>query len=462
MDELRIGQAQVKLVAPEFPTDQPDLQTLLGLIYEPLLRWKNGSVTGSLLSSWQVSDEGRSWLVTMRDGACFSDGSRCTVDDIVEAVRIHQDADGPFGMGGVYAPYVSDLKIEPQNSTQIHITSPKPTGDLVDIFAAIYVGRSQDNAQSPIGTGAYKIDDYVEGEFIKLSSVDRSTDNVLFNNVTVFEISEPEARLDALVSGRVELATGFEMLEDIPHDDGIEWVKTTNTLSVTGFLNGFDEPFSDPKARLALNLAVDVETIIQDVWHGLAQPAATVVSPHHFGFPDGLVHHGYDPSRAKELFAECSMPDQLIVRTPLIIPDRAKQVVDIIQQQLVSIGVNVVVEVEEDRPKYARDVSNKLIGHMAIFDSSPLSTYRVLQEKVSSGNQGLWWQGVSDSTSDRFIDDAHLVVDTADRAQAYSRCLSWLHESPNWLYLYHPVKLYGLVSGVSGISMEHTGLVRIE
>ena len=118
------------------------------------------------------------------------------------------------------------------------------------------------------------------------------------------------------------------------------------------------------------------------------------------------------------------MPDQLILKTPLVIPERAQQVSNLIQQQLLRIGVNIIVDVEEDRPKYARDVSNNKIGHMAMFDSSPLSTYRVLQ--------------------------------------AYNRCLAWLHDNPHWLYLYHPKKLYAYHPEIDGVYLDHAGLVRIE
>ena len=229
---------------------------------------------------------------------------------------------------------------------------------------------------------------------------------------------------------------------------------------MTAFLNGYEIPFSQPQARLAINLAVDVDEIIDNVWPGLAEPAATVVSPFHYGFADALRPHDYDPERAKELFEACDMPDELLLRTPLVIPDRAPKVAALIKEQLARIGIRVRIEEETDRPKYAMDTSQKRIGHIALFDSSPLSTYRVLQEKISSQTQGLWWQGVADGEADQLIDAAHLTVDNGKRRDAYSRCLSWLHENPHWLYLYHPIKLFAHRPELSGIDMDHAGLLR--
>lgn len=340
------------------------------------------------------------------------------------------------------------------------MTSQSSTGDLPDILSGVYVGKWLEAGQIPLGTGPYILEDYAAGQFMKLSlrSLAGHTDE--YSKLVFLEVPEPEGRYESLLAGQVDLATSLELLQKIPTNDNLSWRRSINMLSVTCFLNGFEEPFCQPEARQAVNLAVDVDSIIHNVWHGLAEPATTIVSPYHFGYPAHLSPHGHNPNRAKELFGACSMPDQLILRTPLTIPDRAQQVSHLIQQQLSRIGISVIIEVEEDRPKYARDVSEKRIGHMAIFDSSPLSTYRVLQEKISSETQGLWWQGVKDTKADQLIETAHRTVDARERAESYERCLSWLHDNPHWLYLYHPTKLYAHRPEVVGVHLNHAGLLK--
>ena len=461
MNELRIAQSQVNLLQPEFTTDQPDLQTILALVYEPLMQWRSGRVTPGLVTSWEVRDDGRSWLLTLRDDVRFHDGSLCTNEDVVQSLERMREAGGAFGMGGVYSPYLEPLSFEPIAKTQLLVKSSSPTGDLADILAAVYVGKQTGAAEPPLGTGPFRLVEYVEGELLRLSRVDRPDHDPQFSELTILQMRSASDRYNALLNDQVDLATGLELMPSIPDNDGLTWRRTTNTLSVIGFLNGNEEPFSQPEARLAINLAVDVDAIIDSVWPGLAEPAATVVSPFHFGFSDALRPHGYDPERARELFDACDMPEELVLRTPLVIPDRAPQVAAMIQEQLSRIGIRVRIGSEADRPKYAKDTSQKHIGHLALFDSSPLSTYRVLQEKISSQTQGLWWQGVKDSKADQLIGAAHLSVDHNKRSEAYSRCLSWLNQNPHWLYLYHPVKLYAHRAELSGVEIDHAGLIRI-
>lgn len=460
-EELRIAQSQVKLLDPEYTTDQPDLQFPLALIYEPLIRWNNGRLQQGLATSWQLSEDGRSWMLTLRPHASFHDGSPCTVDHVIQALERLRAAEGAFGMGGVYAPYLKDLEVTAVDSNRLLVTSPEPAGDLVDIFMAVYVGKPSDSQEPPLGTGPYRLDDHREGEFIRLTAADDSRQDVRYAKLSIVEIKDAEARYASLLSGRADLATGFESLEEIPVGDKLTWRRCDNTLSVTCFLNGFEEPYSQPEARLAVNLAVDVDSIIHHVWRGLANKATTVVSPYHFGYPEQLRPPTYDPIRAKELFGRCSMPDELILRTPLVLPDRAVEVALLIQEQLDRIGIRVRIEEEADRPKYAQDVSKKHIGHMAIFDSSPLSTYRVLREKVSSKVQGLWWQGVKDDTADQLIQAAHELLNKRDRAMAYTRGLSWLNDHPHWLYLYQQTKLYAHRPDVLGVEMNHAGLLNL-
>ncbi|MCY3900692.1 MAG: ABC transporter substrate-binding protein [Caldilineaceae bacterium] len=461
MTRLRIAQSQVNLFQPEFTTDQPDLQTILALVYEPLMHWRGRRLMPGLITAYEVRDHGRLWLLTLRDDARFHDGSPCTSEHVVQSLERMRGAGGSFGMGGVYSPYFEPLSFEPVGRTQLQVESSSPTGDLADIFAAVYVGKQTGTADPPLGTGPFSVEEYVEGELLRLSSVDRPHHVSQFSELIISQTASASDRYDALLNDQVDLATGLELLPSIPENDGLTLRKTTNTLSVTAFLNGYEIPFSQPEARLAINLAVDVDEIIDSVWPGLAEPAATVVSPFHYGFADSLRPHGYDPERAQKLFDACDMPDELLLRTPLVIPDRAPQVAALIKEQFARIGIPVRIEEETDRPKYAMDTSRKRIGHIALFDSSPLSTYRVLQEKISSQTQGLWWQGVKDSQADQLIDAAHLTVDNGERREAYSRCLSWLHDNPHWLYLYHPIRLYAHRPELSGIDMDHAGLIRL-
>ena len=455
---LRIAQSVVQIPAPESSSDQPGKQTLSTLIYEPLIGLRDCHPVPALAQSWAVEEDGRTWRFSLRPGATFHDGRPCTAEDVVLACRRLMDAGGPFDMEGPYLPYFEEMEVEAEDRHTVTISGDDPMGYVLEICAGVVVGEGPRNGQLPVGTGPYRVEDYVPGEYLSLAAVNE--EGLPYRDIFITQIPDPKDRLGALKSGQVDVVTGLESLPQPLDLRGLVARRTLNTLSVTAFFNGFTEPFSRPEARLALNLAVDVDAIIREVWGGLAIPATTIVSPNHPGYPGDLSPSLHDPEGAKRLLDGLELPGTLDLRTPHITPDRALRVTQMIGDQLDRIGVRINVDEQRDRQAYAQEVGSKKIGHLAIFDSSPLSTYRVLREKVSSRAKGLWWQGVVDDTADHLIEKASRAYEE-QQGPGYGEILSWLNANPHWLYLYHPVSLWAHDPKVEGVTMDAGGMLRM-
>ena len=84
------------------------------------------------------------------------------------------------------------------------------------------------------------------------------------------------------------------------------------------------------------------------------------------------------------------------------------------------------------------------IGDMAVFDSSPQSSYRVLREKIDSRVAGSWWQGYHNSKVNMLLDSAATTPALDERAKLYSQCARLLSEDPPWLTLYHHTRSYAV------------------
>jgi peptide/nickel transport system substrate-binding protein len=65
----------------------------------------------------------------------------------------------------------------------------------------------------------------------------------------------------------------------------------------------------DIRVRRALNLAVDRERLINEVFHGYAHRVAALASPYSGGAPDGLEPYRHDPEEAKRLLSEVGWPE---------------------------------------------------------------------------------------------------------------------------------------------------------
>jgi peptide/nickel transport system substrate-binding protein len=105
-------------------------------------------------------------------------------------------------------------------------------------------------------------------------------------------------------------------------------------------------------------------------------------------------------------------------------------------------------------------VRAKQIGDGCCFDSSPLSTYRVLREKLHSRVEGPWWQGYANSEVDTLIDMAATTVDDADRQAIYRRAYRLIRDDAPWIFLYSPLLVDGAGPRLTGWQPGINGLAR--
>ncbi len=83
---------------------------------------------------------------------------------------------------------------------------------------------------------------------------------------------------------------------------------------------------------------------------------------------------------------------------------------------------------------------------MCVFDSSPLSTFRVLYEKIDSRSMGAWWQGYQNEAVEALLDTARKTTDLDARTRLYREILTILRNDPPWLTLYN----HELVAAIAG------------
>ena len=439
-------------------TDDASILTLKDLVCEPLLRWRSGRTCPGLIEKWRLSPDGLCWRFQIRPGATFHDGSACTSARVADFIRNILNSVDMFGMKWSYARYLEGATIETPASEILRIRTARPFPDLVDIFAEFYVSALDKCGSPTLGTGLWKVAEFergVQARLIPAAGAGRRIDIVSLPNA--------EDRLASLQDGAVNCAMQLEKLE-VPRRslDGFKWVESNGSLSVVAFMNGRCGPFSRPEARLAANLAIDRDALISEVMGGLANPATTVVSPFHLGYEEASIESiVYDPERARTIVQDSAGPVEIVLRSPEYMPERAPEIANFIASALGDVGFRVGIQIESDRPEFARQLGRKEIGDLAIFDSSPRSTFRVLDDKISSETASVWWQGVDDRHANELFNAARGTLDLGMRAKAYGACLSHLSRHPPWLYLFYPKVCMAHATELKDLSLDHNGVLQV-
>ena len=458
MTLLRIAAEKCRFTPPRQVTDDTSVLTLKNLVLEPLIRWDDGVLRPALFGAWSHDGTARRWRFTIRPGARFHDGKPCVAEDVVHFIEQICNSLDMFGMKWAYSRYLAHARITAEASDVVAVENPTPFADILDIFTEFYLCRLTSDGRPLLGTGPWRVLDHTPERDALLERVAHPRDRIAFT-----AIADADDRLRALREGTADAAMNLERMHAAP-DFGADlaWGRALNTLSVMYYLNCSQGFFTSEAARRAVNMAVDSQAIIDGLFHGLGQRSATIVSPLHRGMKAAALSPiPFDPDGARRLLDGAAPEAPLLIRTPQHMPERAREISERVAADLAAIGLPSRIKVQKDRPEFAREVGRKEMGDMAIFDSTPHSTYRVLNDKVSSAVKGIWWQGHDDPALEAMITEAnHAVADEA-REMAYGRCLSRLQANPPWLYLFHPIEVFAHRPGLSGITLDGKGVLGI-
>ncbi|MDO9527166.1 MAG: ABC transporter substrate-binding protein, partial [Gemmobacter sp.] len=260
---------------------------------------------------------------------------------------------------------------------------------------------------------------------------------------------DADDRAKALRDGTAQVATNLPYAADL--GARVTRVETLNPVAIIFLMNAISGPLTDSRLRRALDLALDRDALVRDVMAHGATPLNGFVSPAHFGAGQAPAP-SRDLTLARRLLAEAGYPDGLTlgVSCPTRLPDEAVRLTAALGQQLQQIGVTLDVTFHEDREAYAHMVRRKEIRDLAVFDSSPLSTYRVLVEKLDARVKGSWWEGYHNPQVEALIDQGRVCTDETARAAIYAQAYAVMQDDPAWLTLYNPIR-------VTGIAGQHPG-----
>ena len=202
------------------------------------------------------------------------------------------------------------------------------------------------------------------------------------------------ARLAALRSGRVDLlgTAGDSQLRSIDQIKSLReknpeinlWEFEFRSENATAFNNVNKPPFDDIRVRRAMQMAVDVDTIAETFFSGVADatPQGTfanskmgVGTPFEEWPEEIKQYYRYDPQRAKQLMAEAGYPDGF--KTTLHASGRrGSSYEELLANYWREIGVEVEIRTFDSTQGVAlrRDNPGGLIGNIAAITYDAVST----------------------------------------------------------------------------------------
>lgn len=475
---ITIAQPRIFLDDPHACTDSNGVLTVFGALFDTLVRRGCGNTyEPALATSWSISGDARSFSFRLREGVRFHDGESFDAQAVRFALErmARPDMGATLGAPGVYAQYLAGMRVAVPGSHEIRVELAEPLADFFDILCYGHIvspreikaaGDDLDRnvAMRAIGTGPYTLEEYVPGErIVARANPDHFDGPPAHGRIVWRQIATPGARLDALVNGSADIANWLDYDAAKSAPAGLSIAKFLAPTAIIFMFNAKSGPGSDSRVRRALNLGIDREALIAQVLDGEGAPLHGFISPVHYGADPEAPAFANDPEHARALLREAGYGEGLTLQVyrPASLPDEAAALTDAVAAQLAAIGVRFEVHVEEDRTRYANQVRLKQIHDLCVFDSSPMSAFRVLYEKLDARVAGSWWEGYRNPEIERLLDEARGTVDDVRREALYRRCYRVLQSDPPWLYLYNHRGTIGFRGDAGGWVMPNDGVLDV-
>ncbi|HFP9403157.1 TPA: ABC transporter substrate-binding protein [Raoultella planticola] len=335
---------------------------------------ENGTVGPMLASSWEVSDEGKTYTFHLRDGVKFHNGDTMTAQDVVWSWKHWTDPKTQWrclrefdGSGLIQVTDVS----APDNATVV-MKLAKPVALFLDTLARTDCGAAavispksvgpEGDWVTPIGTGPFVFGDWKHGEYVSLkrfadySALPGKPDGfvggkkALVDEVRFMTIPDAATVKAGLQSGAVDLAQVSPIDgSDLKKDPNISLEVAPNAQRHVMLIQTDDPLLKNVKLRQAIASALDSEQIALGTSQNMAHASNSNISVAS-AFYSNVQKQGYqyDPARTAQLLKEAGykgQPLEIIANKRATVPSFDMAI--IIQAMLQGAGINAHVTTME-------------------------------------------------------------------------------------------------------------------
>ena len=325
-------------------------QVLYANVFEGLTRFgPDGSVQPGLAASWTISDDGLSYTFQLRKGVPFHDGTDFEASDVVFSLDRARAEDSTNAQKALFAGIEG---VEALGDTSVRIDLAAPQGNFLFNLAwgdAVMVAPEsiEDIKNQPIGTGAFRFEQWRRGDQISLSrNADYWGEAASLEAATFKFISEPTAAYAAMLAGDIDAFYSYPAPENLAQfeRDPRFTVLSGNTEGETILaMNNQQAPFDDIRVRKAVSHAIDRQAIIDGAMFGYGTPIGSHFAPHNPDYVDLTANAAFNPALARDLLAQAGYAEGFSTTLKLPPPSYARRGGEIIAAQLREVGIEAEI-----------------------------------------------------------------------------------------------------------------------
>ena len=320
-----------------------------------------------LLEDYEISEDGTTYTMNLRDGVVFHNGEPLTTTDVVASLERFEE------LSGVGSAALGEADVAAVDELTLTITFPGPQGNLLsalsDRQAPIYPASVLEGAEpgplapeSVIGTGPYQFDTWTPGVEIILSKyadyapLDTEASGVAGKKIAYADtlrfaaVPNAASRITALESGQYQIGEGFggddvQLIENSPNIEPARMRLGKLMMIVNTTL----PPLDNPEIRRAIQVGLNIDAFGQILGDEENWNVAPSILPSDIPLSSDAGAEDFnrgDVEEAKRLLAEAGYDGTPItIMTPTLTTVQSQSV--IMQEQLQAMGIETTIDAVE-------------------------------------------------------------------------------------------------------------------
>lgn len=436
-----------------------------------------GKLVKRLVDEYTISDDGKMYTLTLRQGVKWHDGQEMTADDVIYTIQAIQD---PAYKSPLRAKWLS-VEATSVDRYTLTLSLKKAYFEFLDNLTVGILPKHiwQDIAPenflladynlAPIGCGPYRFFDSGKDSRGNMLSYELRSFSDFFDGapyidkITFRFYPDERSLLDAY--GRKEILGMNSVLSENLSE--IEARKSTRVYEMATprifsvFFNVTKSAaLAHDEVRQALALATDREAIIREVLLGKGQPAVTALLPFMEGYASDVAFPHFNEEAANALLDQNSWKrgedgmrakDGTVLSFELRVPDwpELARTAEILRTQWEKVGVRVTVNILgaadlQQNVVRPREYEALLFGEAAMIDSDPYSFWHSSQKHDPGLNLALF----DNKDADTILLSLREELDGEKRLEYYRTFQEILVKENPAVFLYSPTYLYVVNSSV--------------
>ncbi|MDI9915359.1 ABC transporter substrate-binding protein [Rhodococcus sp. IEGM 1379] len=436
-------------------------------VYDALINIdESGNFVPGLATQWELSADGRTFDMTLRQGVTFQDGAEFDASAVKKTIDRAKLPESTLSrnLGLVHTVEAVDPLHVRLHLTELGGQLPSLLATESGMIISPNAVDSPDLGRNPVGAGPYKVVSYSTGQVTYETWEGYwDSESVEAPRIKMITMADDSARMRALQSGQLDAAylrpsqrARIESATDLYVQSDLRTL--VQSIVVNTGVVGLD----DPRVRRALSLAIDRQGIDTYLQNGgctpTVQPFIDGLWPHIDGLDDQK-DAAFDPDRARALLEEAGYnrdrPLSLTVASPNI--SQYQLLAELVLANLRAIGIQAdlnVMETTQTTPAMREGKFDLMVTVIDVGRPDPTSYAADYLLQGGAMNPG----GFHVPGADVLLEQSRRSVDVQDREVPFRHLLKDAFDAaPPVISICAPDNVIGVRKGVQGLVVPPVG-----